>query len=722
MPPMAQLSAQSGMFHTFQGVAPRKQPPGPRVKPVPIPGAKRVTTPHACTECKRRKISRIPKKCVYDKHRQRVVPSRKVVESLSQSLEEYRSVVKQLFPKHEIQDLLKLSRQQLLALATEQPTALTNIVPSITTDSTLSYDVSNVEPISTHAAKWDEEQGYHEPVSSEADDANSLGLHVNRPTSSLETSSVKFTLIIMLKIQPALRSSSSVYSLQDLPESVADHSHITSKNLQKIVWTWKGQTLVDAYFKRVHILIPMLDEPRFRADYLSGHRTDAPWLALLNMVFAMGSIAALKSDDYSHVHYYNTAMEYLPADSLDSIHIESIQALAIAGGYYLHYINKPSIANAVLGSAIRMASTLGLDRQNLPQQDVSPVDKEIRQRTWWSLFCLDTLASIILSRPSFGRWSPSVTIQPPEFSILQNNDSAQHAGVFPLAEDAAFCKIATQIQDLLAVSPILNPADRCNLDQQLLTWYNNLPWLLRTNDACSEPLALARCIMKWRYYNCRMFLHRPTLFNLASSNADLAAISGQDLVVIETCRNLSKDMVKCIGDEWSRNQVSGWNAVWFLYQAVMVPLISLFWQPHSSGAVEWRLQIESVLELLQAMEEWSLSARRSREIVCGMYRAALKTKTSHQHGMLSGTIPSDIQDIILRLREGFMAPLEDAEVEEIAITDLFNQCNIWSSDLLFGQQAPLDQTPLSDLNSLDSVITSNLMNIGAEGVGVGSYE
>lgn len=53
-------------------------------------GSKRITTPHACAECKRRKIrcdgqqpcgqclsSRAPKRCFYDKHRQRVIPSRK---------------------------------------------------------------------------------------------------------------------------------------------------------------------------------------------------------------------------------------------------------------------------------------------------------------------------------------------------------------------------------------------------------------------------------------------------------------------------------------------------------------------------------------------------------------------------------------------------------------------------------------------------------------------
>ncbi|CAN8102802.1 unnamed protein product, partial [Discula destructiva] len=116
MTPTIAIPAQ-GMFHTFQGVTPRKpvtaeQPENP--KSASSATAKRITTPHACAECKRRKIrcdgqqpcgqclsSRAPKRCFYDKHRQRVIPSRKTLEALSQSLEECRSILKRLYPHHE---------------------------------------------------------------------------------------------------------------------------------------------------------------------------------------------------------------------------------------------------------------------------------------------------------------------------------------------------------------------------------------------------------------------------------------------------------------------------------------------------------------------------------------------------------------------------------------------------------------------------------------------
>jgi len=102
------------------------------------------------------------------------------------------------------------------------------------------------------------------------------------------------------------------------------------------------------------------------------------------MVFSMGSIVANKSDDHSHVTFYNNAKDQLGIDTFGSGQLETLQAFILMGGYYLHYINRPNMANA------------------------------IRRRTWWSLFCLDTWASTTLGRPSMGRWGPGITIHVPE--------------------------------------------------------------------------------------------------------------------------------------------------------------------------------------------------------------------------------------------------------------------------------------------------------------------
>ncbi|RYP89258.1 hypothetical protein DL770_004477 [Monosporascus sp. CRB-9-2] len=700
MAPSIPIPTQGGMFHTFQGVTPRKQSTDSTDsnKTNGSGTSKRITTPHACAECKRRKMT---------------------LEALSQSLEECRAILKRLFPNHDVQTLLPLPRQELLNLldrpANDCITALPS--PPLQTSpgscdigSPLSSEqcLSSLESLPARDAEWDEERRGRDNLPLEADDVNALSLSLDRQSSYLGASSIKAALMVMLKVQPSLRSSltpplNSVEIAHNMP--VMRQKVSNSKEPQRVPWSWKGQTLIDAYFKRVHVFIPMLDEASFRADYLEGQRFDAPWLALLNMVFAMGSIAAMKSDDYNHLNYYNRAMEHLPMDSFGSSHIETVQALALIGGYYLHYINRPNMANAVLGAAIRMACALGLHRESLAHGGPGSTNElaatETRRRTWWSLFCLDTWATTTMGRPSFGRWGPAINIRPPEAGMSSSRDSAQHAGILPLIENIKFCKIATGIQDMLAISPLLRTEDRCNLDGQLVNWYSSLPWLLRTSDPCAEPLYIARCIMKWRYQNLRMLLHRPVLLNLASSNASHAA--EHDVAAVEACRDLARQTIEDIAREWTRNQMSGWNAVWFLYQAAMIPLVSIFWQWDSPRVADWRKQVETILELLDAMEDWSLAAKRSREVVWRMYEATrqleptLQQRRATAHGNNNGansplslSLATDATSGLLPVSLGgdgsdiHMSPI-GYEPEGYGIMGMIDQHGLWDLDgMLWG--------------------------------------
>lgn len=197
----------------------------------------------------------------------------------------------------------------------------------------------------------------------------------------------------------------------------------------------------------------------------------------------------------------------------------------------------------------------------------------------------------------------------------------------PLIENIKFCKIATQIQDVLAITPLPRIEDRTVLDSQLIEWFDNLPWILRSTDPCPEALYTARCIMKWRYQNLRLVLHRPVLLNLANRGGQNMP-SPSELASVEKCRAIAKQTIEDISREWTRNQINGWNAVWFLYQACMIPLVSIFWENWNPGQIrEWEGQVEMVIDLMAAMSDWSLAARRSREVVCKMYEASKRPPT-----------------------------------------------------------------------------------------------
>lgn len=278
--------------------------------------------------------------------------------------------------------------------------------------------LSTLEQIPSHDIEWDEERRNRYPIPAEADDVNALSLSVDRQSCYFGATSIKAAFLVMLKIAPGLRSflapPNNLVVKQQSGAFTTPRPGSMGLRPQPILWSSEGQTLIDAYFNRVQIIIPMLDEPSFRADYLSGRRSDSPWLALLNMVFAMGSIVATKSDDNNHGNYYGRAREHLGIDSFGSGHLEVLQAYALMGGFYLHYINRPNMANAITGAALRMACALGLHREGIDQTTGSHLMQEQRRRTWWSLFCLDTWASTTLGRPSMGRWGLGITIRAPE--------------------------------------------------------------------------------------------------------------------------------------------------------------------------------------------------------------------------------------------------------------------------------------------------------------------
>ncbi|KAH8678620.1 fungal-specific transcription factor domain-containing protein [Tricladium varicosporioides] len=573
---------------------------------------------------------------------------RGTLDALSQSLEECRSILKRLYPTRDAQSLLPLSRQELIALldrtGSQSSHSQTSPTGSITSPLSQEFQsplalsnsddehrsLANLEQIPSQDTEWDEERRNRDPIPAEADDVNALSLSVDRQSSYLGASSIKAAFIVMLKVAPKLRSF--------LAPSNANKQNVASnyptprpggpvKSLLAISWSSEGQTLIDAYFNRVQIFIPMLDEPSFRADYLNGRRHDGPWLALLNMVFAMGSIVATKSDDHSHINYYNRAKDHMGIDSFGSGHLETLQAFILMGGWYLHYINRPNMANAVLGAALKMACAMGLHRESLPEQGSGGhLIMEQRRRTWWSLFCVDTWATTTLGRPSMGRWGPGITIRSPE----ESNDlkiMGQNNGIIPMIENIKFAKISTEIQDVLAQSPLLRIDHIAELDRQLTSWYENLPWVLRSTEPCPESIYTARCIMKWRYQNLRIVLHRPVLLNLANSGNEAHA-SQEEIAVVAKCRLIAKQAIEDIAREWTPNQMLGWNGVWFMYQASMIPLVSMFWESWNTQLVrECQSQIEIVLEAFDGMTDWSLAARRSREVLVKMYDASKRPGT-----------------------------------------------------------------------------------------------
>ncbi|KLJ13002.1 hypothetical protein EMPG_12045 [Blastomyces silverae] len=651
------------MFHTFEGFEnPNARANEGRSRAREDQTNRRPSILRACEQCRRRKIRcdgeqpceacqwyKKTDRCHYSDPR----PSRRHVEKLSSTLDEYRCVMDKLFPDIAVESLANLSREQLLELIADIPpkASLSPITSPLkeSTMSPLSPEDENLESLQTMPEESGDSQESEGPdfLARISDDVNALSLSSKQPSTYLGISSVMAVMRVIMWIDPnsagyfsrtsnrqAHRRRKYSLSSESYPWSSQPNRCVTLPS-EPVQIRSNSSQLINAYFTYCQAFIPLLDEAAFRGALLNGNRSDRRWMGLLNMVFALGSIAAYPVDDTSHELYYRRARQYLTLDSLDSAHLETVQTLALMGGFYLHYVSQPNLGNSLMGVALRMATTLGLHREFVvnaagKSNHTRTLSVDIRRRVWWSLFCLDTWAHMTLGRPSMGRWGHGITAKLPQY--LEDRENA--LAILPLVENSQFCRIATQVGDALAASPVVNSAEMASLDNQLVEWHNNLPPLLKAHDPCPETISTTRTIMRWRYQSQRILLHRPVLLSYAMRRVPYVALREEERSAIEKCRTVAHEAIRDISSATHLNKMSGWNAVWFIFQASLVPLLGLFIADNAAvdatGTIDsCRAQVEIVMVALAQMQLWSPAAKRTLEVVSRIFEAANR---SHGEG------------------------------------------------------------------------------------------
>lgn len=272
-------------------------------------------------------------------------------------------------------------------------------------------------------------------------DVNGLSLSLKHPTSYLGISCPPAVLRVIRWLDPecravftelqASRASSSQHPARKEAGEVCDPC---SPNMGDSS-PWNEIPLINAYFTCFHPSNPLIDEESFRATYLSQSRIDPSWHLLLNVVLTLGSVATNTADDLSHTVFYDRAKQYLTPEIFGPIHWETVQALTLLGGVYLHYLERPDEGNIFVGAALRMALALGLHRDcaaglasairpkagspvGAASPRATPLAADMRRRIWWSLFNIDTWCGTALGRPSMGRMSPAVTTKLPVEPIV----------------------------------------------------------------------------------------------------------------------------------------------------------------------------------------------------------------------------------------------------------------------------------------------------------------
>ena len=515
-------------------------------------------------------------------------------------------LVKRLFPSHSNENLANLSNKQLLELAQslQSTAAYESHLPTGNATNESGSDGSD--------RGWNEARELGDPSRDICDEVNALSLTGHRQ-SYLGTSSVRAILRAIFKLRPALEADmrSNLAGVSEIGlVPVAQPSPMADAELQNAVPAVDEDTSVDGYFAHVHGLVPLIDEATFRATWKQGDRTRRPWLALLNMVLALGSLTVGDSDESSRI-YYARAKPCFGLELMGHGSTESLQALCLLGGIYLHYKNAPNMAYTVMGSAHRIAISLGLHRQHEAEIGRGNEMETDKKRLWWSVFCLDTWGAMTLGRPSKGRWDPD-TMHVLPATAGEKKDLA----MLSLDSSRAFCMIATQIQQRFAQFTPLSVDDIFAYDDAVRGWFAKLPAVLLDSKQTPACLGVARDTMLNRYHNLRLLLYRPMLLQAADLMMVGTAPSLPEQTAIRVCRDVACDAINHIaGPISSPDSIRSWSGGWYLYQASLVLILGLMLDPNNPEQQSWRATLGLSIAFYEHAKKTSARAARSQDII-----------------------------------------------------------------------------------------------------------
>jgi hypothetical protein len=342
-------------------------------------------------------------------------------------------VLARLFGSRDLGFLVSLPREDLLNLALSHPTEHSpsnSVGQAPSRVQRAQSDEADSLEILEQAPDDDTDFEDFKPVGriqNISDDINGLSMRLDKQASYVGVSSVNAAIKVIFKMAPVARQ----FMQNQMPEQPVPSrpaSPVDPQDIMVLPPPKEANALIESFFERVHPFFPMVDEETFWQTHASESRKDSSWLALLNMVFTLGSVAANTADSDDHTVYFQRARAHINPkfETFGNPNIEVLQALGMMGGYYMHYLNRPNEADALMGATLRVACALGVHREYMDSSVTNSkggstneegprrvLTADTRRRTWWSLFCLDTWATTTTGRPSLGRLSLGVTVREP---------------------------------------------------------------------------------------------------------------------------------------------------------------------------------------------------------------------------------------------------------------------------------------------------------------------
>ncbi|KAJ5364822.1 uncharacterized protein N7496_010535 [Penicillium cataractarum] len=477
-----------------------------------------------------------------------------------------------------------------------------------------------------------------------------------------------------------LQDTSTTYGMDDFslpPRAFADH-------------------LVKLFFEKIFILYPLFHRPAFEAAYQNlwrgedepnvpaptdlqigiGSRTESEPTSIvfqcaLNLIFALGcqfaDIAPEEAESVAN-SFFLRAKHFIGLDFLDINTLGVVQTLLITA-LYLQSSPYPSRCWHSVGNACRVAFGLGLHKSDI-LATLTPLESEIRRRTWHGCVIMDMTLSMTYGRPSMT--SHLARVPPPDgLEIPGRQGGTREPSLM------AFYIEAIKLYDILdmILGDVYNawrgrirqdplPSSTMSLgslgivlriERELVLFKTNVPSFLKwTTGLHSTPsfpdsnmaIARQRNVLHARYIHLQLLLYRPIFTQIyskrdSSSGPELQNDSSSQSIEMqstlyssmfskcaEACVTAAIDLTLLVRETHQTNcSDAWWYNGFYVSTAAIVLLMSISAPPIMDQSLldKARDAWKEATSVLESMSSFCRSATNTLQFLQAAYVRAVPT-------------------------------------------------------------------------------------------------
>lgn len=276
--------------------------------------------------------------------------------------------------------------------------------------------------------------------------------------------------------------------------------------------------LIDAYFKWVHPIVPVINRARFMRQYKDPK--NPPSLLLLQAVLLAGSrvctnpqlMDANGSTTPAALTFYKRAKALYDANYEDD-RVTIVQSLLLMGWYWEgpEDVTKNVFYWSRVATIVAQGS--GMHR-SVESSQLSKADKRLWKRIWWTLFTRDRSVAVALGRPVHINLDDSDVEMLTEDDFIEDDDNPSEYPPDPVhvqffLQYVKLCEIMglvlSQQYSVATKGNRRNPIDLTHSDMALADWLQNCPkivyWEMPRHHFWSA-------LLHANYYTTLCLLHR----------------------------------------------------------------------------------------------------------------------------------------------------------------------------------------------------------------------